>query len=113
MVINNKSQFKDAISQFSFRYAKTYTNKAPHEYIVVEYDSKEIELIRALNKFIQENPDEIEIFWNKEYPVLFVEGYKYWTIEDSNITNILNRNRDFKNEDGTTNKSVTESHMGK
>ena len=113
MVINNKNDFKDAIKDFNFRYAKTYTNKAPHEYVVVEYDSEDIELIRELNKFIQENPDEIEIFWNKEYPVLFIEDHKYWTIEDYSITNILNRNWDFKNDDGTTNKSVTNSYMGK
>lgn len=113
MFINNRNEFKDAVSNFNFRYAKTYTNKAPHEYIIVEYDSKDIELIRALNKYIQDNPDEIEVFWNKEYPVLFVEGYKYWTVEDYSITNILNRNWDFKNEDGTTNKSITESYIGK
>lgn len=113
MAINNKNEFKHSISKFDFRYAKTYTNKAPHEYVVVEFDSEEIELIRELNKFIQENPDEIEIFWNKEYPVLFVGEHKYWTIEDYSVTNILNRNWDYKNEDGTTNKSITESHMGK
>jgi len=113
MTIKNKKEFKQAINNFSFRYAKTYTNKAPHEYVVVEDDSKEIELIRELNKFIQENPDEIEIFWNKEYPVLFVEEHKYWTIEDYSVTNILNRNWDYRNEDGTINKSITESYMGK
>lgn len=113
MIINNKSEFSDVVKGFSFRYAKTYTNKAPHEYVVVDYDSSEIELIRSLNRFIEENPDEIEIFWNKEYKVIFVDGYKYWTIEDYSITNILNRNWDFKNEDGTTNKSITDSYIGK
>lgn len=113
MIINNKKEFADSVLNFEFSYAKTYTNKASHEYIIVEYDSKEIEVIRALNKYIQDNPDEIEIFWNKEYPVLFVEGYKYLTIEDYSITNILNRNWDYKNEDGTTNKSITESYLGK
>ncbi len=113
MIINNKKEFQDAIVDFSFKYAKTYTNKAPHEYVVVKDDSNEIELIRALNRFIQEKPDEIEIFWNKEYPVIFVGEHKYWTVADFRITNILNRNWDYKNEDGTINKSITESYMGK
>ena len=30
-----------------------------------------------------------------------------------NVTNILNRNWDFKNEDGTTNTSITQSYIGK
>jgi hypothetical protein len=113
MIINNKQEFENIVKDFKFRYAKTYTNKAPHEYIIVEYDSKEIDTIRALNKYIQDNPDEIEVFWNKEYPVLFVGDHKYWTIEDYSITNILNRNWDFKNKDGTTNKGITDSYLGR
>lgn len=113
MTINNKEEFKDVVSKFEFRYAKTYTNKAPHEYVIVDYDSEYLEVIRALNKYIYDNYDEIELFWNKEYKVLFVDNYKYWPVEDYSITNILNRNWDFKNEDGTTNKSVTNSYIGK
>lgn len=113
MIIKDKNEFESAVGKFVFKYAKTYTNKAPHEYVIVESDSKELELIRALNRFIQENPDEIELFWNKEYKVLFVGRHKYWSVGDYNITTILNRNWDFKNDDGTTNKSITESYMGK
>ena len=66
MVIKDKNEFESAVDKFVFRYAKTYTNKAPHEYVIVESDSKDLELIRALNRFIQDNPDEVELFWNKE-----------------------------------------------
>lgn len=113
MIIKDKDEFEYTVDKFTFRYAKTYTNKAPHEYVIVESDSKELEVIRALNRYIQENPDEIELFWNKEYKVLFVGKHKYWSVEDYSTTNILNRNWDFKNSDGTTNKIITESYMGK
>ncbi|MDD4832005.1 MAG: hypothetical protein PHR09_04065 [Bacilli bacterium] len=113
MVINNKEEFEDIVSKYTFRYAKTYSNRAPHEYVIVEYTSEYLDEIRALNRYIEEHYDEIEIFWNKEYKVIFVNNHKYWSVEDYNITNILNRNWDYKNEDGTTNKSITESYRGK
>lgn len=113
MIINNKKEFEDIVNTYIFRYAKTYSNKAPHEYVIVDYTSEHLDDIRALNRYIEEHYEEIEIFWNKEYKVLFVNNHKYWTVEDYDITNILNRNWDYKNEDGSTNKSITDSYMEK
>jgi len=112
MIIKNKNEFANAVKDWEFIYAKTYTDRAPHEYVILKDDDERLETIRALNRFIEENYDEIEIFWNKEWKVLFVENHKYWQVEDWSITNILNRNWDFKNDDGTTNTSVTESYRG-
>ncbi len=111
--IKSKSEFEKIVSTLEFRYAKTYTNFAPHEYAVENEEGEKLDLIRALNKFIQENYDEIEVFANREYQVLFVGKHKYWSMEKWNVTNILNRNWDFKNEDGTTNTSITKSYIGK
>lgn len=111
--INNKADFEKIVSTLKFRYAKTYSNYAPHEYALEKEEGEKLEVIRLLNRFIQENYDEIEIFAKKEYKVLFVGKYKYWAVNSWKIANILNRNWDFKNEDGTTNTSITQSYMGK
>ena len=50
---------------------------------------EKLEIIRKLNKFIQENYDEIEVFAKKEYKVLFVGKHKYWSMGKWNETNIL------------------------
>ena len=112
MVIKDKKEFSNAVKDLKFSYAKTFTATAPHEYAMAGDNTKELEIIRALNRYIQENYDEIEIFWNKEYKVVFVENHKYWQVGEYNITKFLNRNWDFKNDDGTTNTSITESYRG-
>ena len=111
--INNKADFEKIVNTLKFRYAKTYSNYAPHEYVFEKEEGVKLEVIRQLNRFIQENYDEIEIFAKKEYKVLFVGKYKYWAVNSWKVANILNRNWDFKNEDGTTNTSITQSYMRK
>ena len=109
--INSEKDFLEYANTLTFRYAKTYTNFAPHEYAMGKDGSQELEVIRALNKYIQEHA-EIEFFAGKEYQVIFVGNKKYWSIDVWNETRFLNRNWDFKNEDGTINKSITESYKG-
>ena len=111
--IKNKSDFEKIVNTLEFRYAKTYSNYAPHEYVFEKEEGAKLEVIRQLNRFIQENYDEIELFAKKEYKVLFVGKHKYWSVNSWKIANILNRNWDFKNEDGTTNTSITQSYIGK
>ena len=111
--INNKADFEKIVNTLKFRYAKTYSNYAPHEYVLEKEEGEKLEVIRQLNRFIQENYDEIEIFAKKKYKDLFVGKYKYWAVNSWKVANILNRNWDFKNEDGTTNTSITQSYMRK
>ena len=113
MIIKDKEEFQKIVEKFKFRFAKTYANFAPHEYIVTNEEGELLETIQTLNRFIQENYDEIELFAGKEYQVLFVGKHKYWSMDEWNKTNILNRNWDYKNEDGTTNVSVTQSYLEK
>jgi len=110
LIIENKQEFCKAASKLAFRFAKTYISTAPHEYAVTNDNTNNLSIIRTLNRFIEEHPDEAEIFWNVEYKVVFVDSYKYWQVDDWNVTKILNRNWDFKNEDGSINTSITESY---
>jgi len=110
--IENKKTFSDLVETLNFRYAKTYTDKAPHEYAMAEDGIKDLEIIRALNRYIQECYDEVELFWGKEYKVVFADNHKYWQVGDWQVTRFLNRNWDYKNEDGTTNSSITDAYRG-
>ena len=83
--INNKADFEKIVNTLKFRYAKTYSNYAPHEYALEKEEGEKLEVIRQLNRFIQENYDEIEIFAKKEYKVLFVGKYKYWAVNSWKI----------------------------
>ncbi|MCM1320528.1 MAG: hypothetical protein NC041_03175 [Bacteroides sp.] len=109
--VKSKEEFKELANSLSYRYAKTYTNFAPHEYAMAEDGTKELEIIRALNKYIQENGEE-EKFYNKTFQVLFIDTNKYWSVDEWQKTRFLNRNWDFKEENGTINRTKTESRKG-
>lgn len=107
--IKNKEEFQELIRVYDDRFiwAKTYVNSSPHEYLIGIDDKEKLEDIRRLNRYIQENYDEIENFEGKEYQVLFVDYHKYWSVGDWKTTIILNRNWDFKDDKGNIDKTMT------
>lgn len=109
--IKNIEQFVKYATSLNYRYAKTYTNFAPHEYAMAKENTKEIEIIRSLNKYIQENNEE-EILNNKKYQVLFAGNHKYWSVGPWDKTRFLNRNWDYKEPNGNINRTITESKKG-
>lgn len=109
--IKNIEQFVKYATSLNYRYAKTYTNFAPHEYAMAEENTKKIEIIRSLNKYIQENSEE-EILNNKKYQVLFAGNHKYWSVGPWDKTRFLNRNWDYKEPNGNINRTITESKKG-
>lgn len=110
MKINNIEEFEKYATSFEYRFAKTYASFAPHEYIIITDGNEEkLNIIRALNKYIDEHGEK-EIFMKKEYKVLFCNKHKYWIIEDWKITNILNRNWDYKDENNNIIKTITEAY---
>ena len=112
MIISSIEEFMHAVNGLDFRYAKTYTKTYPHEYAIADNAKNDLVIIRALNRFIQEKAENSEIYWNKEYKVVFAGEHKYWQVGDWTETTIINRNWDYKNEDGTINCSVTKSKIG-
>lgn len=109
--IKSIEQFVKYATSLNYRYAKTYTNFAPHEYAMAKENTKEIEIIRSLNKYIQENNEE-EILNNKKYQVLFAGNHKYWSVGPWDKTRFLNRNWDYKEPNGNINRTITESKKG-
>ena len=109
--IENIEQFVKYATSLNYRYAKTFTNFAPHEYAIAKDNTKELEIIRSLNKYIQEHYEE-ETFNNKKYQVLFAGNHKYWSVGAWDITRFLNRNWDYKEPNGNINRTTTESKKG-
>lgn len=106
MEIRDKFEFLQVANSLEFRFAKTCSKTNPHEYCWAE-SPVILEKVQALNKFIQENGEK-EKYFGDTYDVYFVDGHKYWSMDYWANTQVLNRNWDFKNEDGTINKSRTE-----
>lgn len=107
MEIKNIGEFMKIAESLEYRFAKTYAKTHPHEYCYPK-DKETLEIVRALNKYIQENGEK-EMFYKTEFDVLFAGEYKYWSMDYWANTSILNRNWDRKNEDGTIDKSRTEA----
>ena len=106
MEIKDGFDFVRVANELEYRYAKTYGKTTPHEYCWAN-DPVTLEKVQALNKYIQEHGEK-EMFYRTEFDVYFADGHKYWSMDYWANTQILNRNWDFKNEDGTINKSKTE-----
>lgn len=92
----NKNMSIDDIRAFierqSWIFAKTYANKAPHEYVVRDRINGTDEEFLAVVNFIQEKGITM-YFWNHPNKYIFVDGYQYWVMRDSDDdpTTILNR----------------------
>lgn len=108
-MIKDVFDFVKYANKLEYRYTKTHGKAHPHEYCYAK-NNDELKIIRELNKYIQEHGEK-EMFYTTEFDVLFVDGFKYWSVGQWKITKILNRNWDFKNEDGTINKSKTEERL--
>lgn len=80
------------IDKQSWIFAKTYANKAPHEYIVRGRINGTDEEFLAFINFIRENGITMH-FWGHPNKYIFVDRYQYWTMSDSDDdpTMILNR----------------------
>ena len=76
----------------SWIFAKTYANKAPHEYIVRNKINGSDDEFMAAVKYIQENGITMH-FWGYPNRYIFVDRYQYWVMRDSedDPTTVLNR----------------------
>ncbi len=83
---------EEFIARQNWIFAKTYANRAPHEYIVRDHiNGTDSEFMDIVN-YIQDNGITM-YFWNYPNKYIFVDGYQYWVMRDSvdDPTTILNR----------------------
>ena len=88
----NEEMIQAFIDEQSWIFAKTYANKAPHEYVVRgRINGTDEEFMRVV-KYIQEKGITMH-FWNHPNKYIFINGHQYWVMRDGedDPTTILNR----------------------
>jgi hypothetical protein len=87
-----ENDFRNFINQFQWTFAKTYADKAPHEYIVLEKVGLEFKAdFIKIAQFIMDNGFKAMYYTREGYYYRIEENY-YWTM-DKNVedTNLINR----------------------
>ena len=90
----NIDKIRTFINKQSWIFAKTYANKAPHEYVVRgKINGTDEEFMEVVN-LIQEKGITM-YFWSHPNKCIFVDDYQYWVMRDGDDdpTTILNRCR--------------------
>ena len=83
---------KSFIKCQSWVFAKTYADRAPHEYVVRGKQNGLDEDFMAVVNYIAENGITM-YFWNHPNKYIFVDGWQYWVMKDSDDdpSMVLNR----------------------
>lgn len=90
----NIEEITNFFNKYSWRWAKTYENFAPHEYLMI-FDVVEDEkhYFPKIAQYIQENGYKLK-FGSRIYKCIDVGEYRYWTMErDTNKTKLINRTK--------------------
>ena len=90
--IYNLQFFTDWVDKFEWTFAKSYADKAPHEYLVrAKMPKEDGDIMVEFAKYIASNgyPQK---FWSRTFYYIDINGKKYWTCEYPLYkTSILNR----------------------
>lgn len=88
----DETYMRDFINKQSWIFAKTYANKAPHEYIVCGRTKGTDEEFMAAVNYIQENGITM-LYWGHPNKYIFFDGRQYWVMrnDENDPTTILNR----------------------
>lgn len=83
--------FREYIPAVKWQFAKTYAKTSPHEYTVgkwkPEYQDKMVQIAWFIKKHGQH-----QMFKGYPYIVYFLDGWKYWTMDDNpDNTTLINR----------------------
>ena len=86
------SQIREFIAKQSWIFAKTYADRAPHEYIVRGRAAGTDEEFMSVVNYIAENGITM-YFWNHPNKYIFLDGHQYWVMRngENDPTTILNR----------------------
>ncbi len=85
-------ELKAFLEKQQWIFAKTYANKAPHEYIVRDNIVGTDEEFMGAVDFILKNGITM-YFWNHPNKYIFIDNHQYWVMRDSedDPTTIINR----------------------
>lgn len=74
----NLDEYRDFVNKQDWIFAKTFADKAPHEYIVRDNINGSDEEFMQIVEYIQENG--FTMHWNDGYPnkYVYLDGYNYW-----------------------------------
>ena len=88
----DENKLREFISKQNWIFAKTYANKAPHEYIVRGRISGTDEEFMSVVNYIQEKGITM-YFWNHPNKYIFLDGHQYWVMRynEEDPSTILNR----------------------
>ena len=88
----NISEVREYVDKQSWIFAKTYANKAPHEYIVRGKIDDPDEEFMQLATYIQEEGFTMH-FWGHPNKYLYLDGRFYWVMRDGedDPTAVINR----------------------
>ncbi len=78
----NLELLKAFIKKQMWTFAKTYADRAPHEYIVRHKCVGEDAEFMAMVDYISENGITM-YFWNHPNKYIFVDGWQYWVMKES------------------------------
>ena len=83
---------KEFIASETWTFAKTYADRAPHEYVVRGKQKSTDDEYMAVVNYIAEHGITMH-FWNHPNRYIFVDGYQYWVMKDSDDdpSMVLNR----------------------
>ena len=87
-----QEEVKTFFDKQTWTFAKTYAQKAPHEYIVRSKHVGTDEEFMSVVDYILTNGITM-YFWNRPNKYIFVDGRQYWVMRDSedDPTLIINR----------------------
>ena len=89
------NSFIEFIQSQNWIFAKTYSEKAPHEYCLKK-NCQNIDEFNDAVMFIRNNGVK-EYFYKKAFIYFYHDGYKYWTMgAPVHQTILINRTNDFK-----------------
>ncbi len=88
----SNSDINEFIVKQAWIFAKTYADRAPHEYIVRHKHAGTDEEFMEMVNYIQENGITM-YFWDHPNKYIFVDGRQYWVMRDGDDdpTTIINR----------------------
>ena len=88
----NEDAIKDFIEGQQWIFAKTYADRAPHEYVVRHKIQGSDEEFMDIVNYIQEHGITM-YFWDHPNKYIFVDGWQYWVMRasDDDPSTILNR----------------------